>query len=257
MTLDQEISAKQNNQSGNNSVEAQHGAKAHVPKAVMLWSNMAAVVVVVLSTIIAGYLLYTLHQQIMVIENSANRTDLTSFVNAQTAEKNLSVEKLTLLGQLLMESDAQFLRSERAQSLVGARLLVNIGSVLVGLTLTVIGGALVLARIRGSTTFQQSGPTTGQPTYEFVSNVPGVVLCVLGAIVVIWTLNVSVHENALQRTTDAALFFPPSHGATAVSILNARNVQPKILQTQQTDLSEDEKTAIREQCIKSLGEEFC
>lgn len=198
------------------------GTQEVVPTSVLLWGNISASLVVFLSITIVLFLLWILHDQIQTIETSANRTDLESFVASQTSDGKYDHARALLLGQLLMESDAQFLRTERAQSLVGARLLVSIGAELVGLTLVVIGGALVLARIRGTTTWQKRPDNDSNSGYDFASNVPGVVLCGLGAGLVVWALNTSVHDNALQKTTDASLYLTPAYGVLAERLLGDR-----------------------------------
>ena len=172
-----------------------------------LFGWLSAALVVMASVGFVFVLLFILYIQLDAIEHSAKVTPISSDI--MKIDPDLSVEKLELIGQLYMESDAQFLRTERAQSLVAARLTVMIVAELVGLSLIVLGGAFIFARIRGSSSLEVDGGLPDKASrYSLVSNFPGLFLCGFGAVVVIWALEVSVSDNARITTGDRPLFFP-------------------------------------------------
>ncbi len=211
---------------------------------------MAAVFVVLLSVGIVFGILYILFGQIQKIEGPVVRADYSFVIGDKLPTVIDDLELLTLVGQLVMESDAQFYRTERAQSLAAARLLVNVGAVLVGLTLVVIGGALILARIRGFSRFQVQSNNADKGTFDFMSELPGVLLCLLGALVVFVTLHYSVQDNALTKTRDAPLFFPSSRMEILERIGSLSEVS-------KAPISQELQQKIDEGCVKNLGKEAC
>ncbi|SDB35209.1 hypothetical protein [Bauldia litoralis] len=166
----------------------------------------AAGAVVVCSVGFVAGMLWLLYFQLDRIETSARVTPVEAVIGALTTLPIVDERKVELLGQLVMESDAQFLRSERSQSLVAARLTVMIIAELIGLSLVVLGGAFIFARIRGAGSLDLSKGT--EVTGKLLSEFPGLFLCGFGAFVVIWALNTSVDRNSIIRTMDRPLFFP-------------------------------------------------
>lgn len=176
------------------------------PAFVLRIGAFAAAVVVVCSIGFVAGMLWLLYFQLDRIETSAHVTPVEGVVGVLTTPPIVDEKKLELLGQLVMESDAQFLRTERAQSLVAARLTVMIIAELIGLSLVVLGGAFIFARIRGEGSLDLSKGT--EVAGKLLSEFPGLFLCGFGALVVIWALNVSVDENSIISTFDRPLFFP-------------------------------------------------
>ncbi len=185
------------------------------PAFALRMGNRAAFFVVICSIGFVIGMLLILYFQLNRIENSAHVTAVDAAIDAIVAEPLPEDSKIGLLGQLIMESDAQFLRTERAQSLVGARLTVMIIAELIGLSLVVLGGAFIFARVRGegNAEFQKGSEIAAKLASEF----PGIFLCAFGTILVIWALNTSVDDNSRTTTTDRPLFFPSSYEISSYS----------------------------------------
>ena len=138
-----------------------------------------------------------LHLQVERMEEEVGSPSFTG-VSKMVASRVIEADGPELQGHLLaaLESDAQYLRSTRAQSGLSARLIVQVVAELVGLSLVVLGGTLIFARIRAeagsnSAELERDGWKVGlRTTY------PGVFLSLAGAVVCIWTLNLTVHDNA-------------------------------------------------------------
>lgn len=190
------------------SQDAEHDGKPvrEDPTFVLRMGNRAASFVVICSISFVLGMLLILYLQLDRIETSARVTPVDAAMNALVADPLPEDSKITLLGQLIMESDAQFLRTERAQSLVGARLTVMLIAELIGLSLVVLGGAFIFARVRGegSVDFTKGS----EIVTKIISEFPGVLLCGFGTLLIIWALDTSVDDNSRTTTTDAPLFFP-------------------------------------------------
>ncbi|MGB0854854.1 MAG: hypothetical protein ACPGVA_12360 [Pikeienuella sp.] len=169
--------------------------------------DRASAFVMIAFTMIVLAIVYVLHLQ---IERMEARASTPTFDRAVTLlDKQVikpSDDNFEFQLRAAIESDAQFLRSMRAQSGLSARLMVQVVAELVGLSLIVLGGTLIFARIRAS-----AGAETA--TFEGVglkvavlTTYPGLILCVVGAAVCAWTLQITVNDNARITTNDGAIY---------------------------------------------------
>ncbi|MEQ8701844.1 MAG: hypothetical protein RLT05_35440 [Bauldia litoralis] len=170
------------------------------------FSSWAGAVAVIFSAIFVFAVLVLLYIQVHEIENSTKITSLEQYI--EDIPKDDNIEIIKLIGQLYMESDAQFLRSERSQSLVGARLTVMILAEIVGLSLIVLGGAMVFSRVRGQTdiALEQNSTLSQKIRTRIASEFPGLLMCLFGSLVVIFAVNASIKTKI--ETRDGAIYFP-------------------------------------------------
>lgn len=103
---------------------------------------------------------------------------------------------------LLLEHDAQHLRTKRAQSLVGARLFVQSIAVIAGISLLVMGSSIVFARIK--TTPSQINAQNNSSSFSFGTSSPGLILALFGTVLIVSALTVSLYSKTL--TTDVPVF---------------------------------------------------
>ena len=175
--------------------------------------NWVGGLVVFLSIGFVFTMIWLLYNQVRVIEDSASVTSIVESILPIISDSNPTFDELEYVGKLIMESDAQFLRTERAQSLVGARLTVMVVAELIGLCLIVLGGAFIFVRIRGvgSISGEKSTEDGKKQLFQFISDFPGLFLCAFGMLLVIWALNTAIHDNSQTVTTDRPLYFPANN----------------------------------------------
>lgn len=106
--------------------------------------------------------------------------------------------------KILLEHDAQFLRTKRAQSIVSARLFVQSISIIAGISLLLMGSSFVFSRIETANGNQLSVEAKERGSFIFNSYSPGLYLALMGTAIIMATLVASVKSTS--KTTDRPVF---------------------------------------------------
>lgn len=204
-------------------------------------------IVVVGSISFVLVMLYIFNNQLHDIENSAQTTNFDRFIELVGKTDDFKASDIIGISQLYMEKDAQFLRTERSQSLVASRLTVMVIAELIGLCLIVLGSSFIFARIRGKNDLSGSN---GSWSIKLISEFPGVILCAFGTFIVFWALNTSIDENAKISTNDRPLYLPSKVYIDSIKYMTSGgNGDASAVKESGEDFYKN--------CVKSLGEEKC
>lgn len=215
----------------------------------LLLSNRIGAVIMIGCLVITGALVLLLSAQTYSLNEHPQtiKAELVSVLEKEQSGKPLSNDS----SLLLLEHDAQFLRTKRAQSLVSARLFIQSLSIMSGISLLIMGSAFVFARIKspattinvrtGARSLGEDGNSAvplaanalpNSPGFYFSSHVPGLVLALLGTCIIIFTVDTS--RKSTTETIDTPVFLPWPDGlvqASPIRIKEAENMRSVAVDT--------------------------
>lgn len=171
--------------------------------------NRTAIGVTVAFALIAGFLTWQLGQLLSGLADSGGGTGF-DYLTTNNILADGDVPPETSMA-VAMEHDFQTGRSGLLRSLIASRLYLQSASLLAGMGLMVMGGALIVARIREATQAKFDVNVTdaqGQKSsVELATTFPGVILALIGALTICVTMVSSVFNKI--ENADAALYFRP------------------------------------------------
>ena len=199
----------------------------------LLLSNRIGAVIMIGCLVITGALVLLLSAQTYSLNEHPQtiKAELVSVLEKEQSGKPLSNDS----SLLLLEHDAQFLRTKRAQSLVSARLFIQSLSIMSGISLLIMGSAFVFARIKspattidvrtGARSLDEDGNSAlpNSPGFYFSSHVPGLVLALLGTCIIIFTVDTS--RKSTTETIDTPLYLPWPEGLVQASSIRIKETE--------------------------------
>lgn len=174
----------------------------------LIVSNFASAAVVLGCLGIAIMLVVQLYLQ----TDSLNTDPATKALSYFTESGLLTEDNLPPIevARVVLEYDAQFLRTKRAQSLVSVRLFIQAISILAGISLLIMGSSFIFARIKTPNTSAEVETENGT-TFKLDSYSPGLFLALLGSIIIVCTLVASVKSK--NKTDDRPVFLDYPQGS--------------------------------------------
>ena len=180
-------------------------AKSQAEVKNLIVSNLASAAVVLGCLCIAIMLVVQLYVQ----TNSLNTDPATEALSFFTESGLLAEDSLPPMevARVVLEYDAQFLRTKRAQSLVSAKLFIQAISILAGISLLIMGSSFIFARIKTPNTSAEV-ETEGGTKFKLDSYSPGLFLALLGTIIIVCTLVASVYSKTVTDDRPVFLDWP-------------------------------------------------
>ena len=171
-------------------------------------SKWAALTVTIASMLIIGGVLAVLHTHL----NAANRAHVQPLNASQLilacAPNPCSTEALVMM----MEQDAQVLRSERFRNAINSRMAIYVIAEIVALMLVALGSVLIFDRIKADT-----GETASFGKIKFTSAWPGAMLCFFGTAILGYALFLTVSPGYRLSIWDRPVFVTDPNWARNVT----------------------------------------
>ena len=180
-------------------------AKSQAEVKNLILSNLASAAVVLGCLCIAIMLVVQLQMQ----TKSLNTDPATEALSYFTKTGMLAEDHLPPMeaAKVILEYDAQFLRTKRAQSLVSAKLFIQAISILAGISLLIMGSSFIFARIKTPNTSAEVETEKGTK-FKLDSYSPGLFLALFGTIIIICTLVASVYSKTVTDDRPVFLDWP-------------------------------------------------
>ena len=191
--------------------------------------NRTAIGVTFAFAVIAAFLSWQLAQLLSGLETNATTAGFDHLIEADIlTDTEVSPETSMAVA---MEHDFQMGRASLLRSLIASRLYLQSASLLAGMGLMVMGGALILARVReatqGKLDVKVEDSQGRKSSVELATTFPGVILALIGALTVCVTMVSSVFSQIENQ--DGALYFRPGSISQSSSQQSSDPYKPEIV----------------------------
>lgn len=165
-------------------------------------SGPAAFLVMALASLTVGAIIALLFAHIWVVEGKYERNRLSDWgISACQFEPCAQEARV-----LTLESEAQALRTDRIRTAQMSRLFVFVVAEVAGFALLVMGAVLVFDRV-----IARQQDSIVYSNWSARSEFPGLLMCFMGAVMVIWTVQSANRTAGFFEVFDRPVFLPDSN----------------------------------------------
>lgn len=161
-------------------------------------SGRAAFLVMAVSSLTVGGIIALLALQIWIVEGKYERNQLSDWGLGACQYEGCAQEARLFT----IESEAQSLRTDRIRTAQLSRLFVFVVAEVAGFTLLVMGAVLVFDRVIA----RQQDSITASQNWSARSEFPGILMCFLGSVIVIWTVQSANKTAGFFEVFDRPVF---------------------------------------------------